>query len=508
MADTLIDTAQMHNGSSPAVEMQTGAIGEPQPCAMTIFGATGDLAHRKLMPALYDLAVKKLLPEQCVIIGYGRRPKDENEFRDELGAKVKEHAQQTWDEELWKSLRERIFYQQGAYDTEESYAALDKRIEELSKAFQLEGNRLYYLATPPAEFAPIIENLGKLHPRDKQKQGWHRLIIEKPFGRDLASAHALNELLGRYFSEKEVFRIDHYLGKETVQNILALRFANVMWEPLWTNHFIDHVQIVVAEEVTVGRRAGYYETSGALRDMVVNHMMQLLALVAMEPPVALDADAIRDEKVKVLRSIRPLSLADVLQNTLRGQYEGYRQEEGVATNSRTETFVALKLHIDNWRWSGVPFYLRHGKGLPKRATEIVVRWKDTPCVLFNDACNRLKSNMLILRIQPNEGFALRNNAKVPGSGMEIRDVRMDFDYSETFGAEPPEAYERLLHDALTGDSTLFTRRDETEVAWSIVDSILEGWKRASLPFTYKPGTWGPDEVDEFLVRDGRRWHQP
>ena len=510
MATILTETGQSLNGQDTQAVRPLVSNTELAPCAITIFGATGDLTHRKLVPAIYDLACKKLLPEHCIIIGYGRRPKDEEDFRNELGAKVKEFAQATWDDGVWSSLRERIFYQQGAYDDPAAYGALESRIGELNKTFQIEGNRLYYLATPPDEFAPIIKNLGQLNQQLQHQggRGWHRLIIEKPFGRDLASAHALNALLAQYFQENEVFRIDHYLGKETVQNILALRFANAIWEPLWNSHYIDHVQIVVAEEVGVGRRAGYYETSGALRDMVVNHMMQLMSLVAMEPPVALDSDAIRDEKVKVLRSIRPLTLDETLQNTLRGQYEGYRHEDGVAPHSQTETYVALKLKVDNWRWSGVPFYLRHGKSLAQRSTEVVVRWKDTPCVLFNDACNRLKSNMLILRIQPNEGYALRNNAKVPGSGMEIRDVRMDFDYSDTFGAEPPEAYERLLHDALIGDGTLFTRRDETEVAWGIADTILEGWTKAPLPFSYKPGSWGPPQADDFMARDGRRWHQP
>ncbi len=335
------------------------------------------------------------------------------------------------------------------------------------------------------------------------------MIVEKPVGFDLESARQLNQLLAKYFNEHEVFRIDHYLGKETVQNILVLRFANAMWEPLWNNRHIDHVQIVVAEEVGVGRRGGYYETSGALRDMVVNHMLQLLSLVAMEPPVALDANAIHDEKVKALRSIRRLDSDGVRENTLRGQYDGYLQEEDVARDSRTETYVAMKLEIDNWRWSGVPFYLRHGKALEKRATEIIIRWKDTPHVLFNKHTNRVKSNMLVLRIQPLEGFAVRVNAKVPGSGTEIRDVRMDFDYADTFEAEPPEAYERLLHDALRGDSTLFTRRDEVEIQWAITDPILESWSHDDAPpFHYEQKTWGPDEANDFMARDGRRWHEP
>jgi glucose-6-phosphate 1-dehydrogenase len=483
---------------------------ETPPCVLTIFGATGDLTKRKLLPALYDMAAQNLLPDAFAIVGYGRRPKDEAELRGELAEGVREFARLDWNEATWDKLAERIFYHQGAYDDPASYEALQNRLIELDGQFGTEGNRIYYIATPPGEFGPIIENLGQ-RPRiapTPEAPGWRRVIVEKPFGRDLRSAHDLNELLGQYFDETEVFRIDHYLGKETVQNILALRFANVIWEPLWNNRHIDHVQIVVAEEVGVGRRGGYYETSGAMRDMVENHMLQLLTLVTMEPPVALDANAIRDEKVKVLRAIRKWEGDAVLENTLRGQYEGYQQEEGVTADSRTETYVALRMFVDNWRWAGVPFYMRHGKHLPQRATEIVIRWKDVPNVLFNQSASPLKSNMLTLRIQPEEGFDLRTNAKVPGSGMEIRGVHMDFDYSKTFGAEPPEAYERLLHDALLGDGTLFTRRDETEVAWDIAGRILDGWENGPAPYSYAPHSWGPEEADAFIARDGRHWRRP
>lgn len=476
---------------------------EVPPCILTIFGATGDLTQRKLIPAIYDLAVEKMLPDNFAVVGYGRRPKDENELRAEFLAGVKEFARLPFDEELWKSLESRIFYQAGAYDQAESFDALRTRLAEVDGKCGTQGNRMYYLATPPGEFAPIIENLG-----EKKTSGFRRVIVEKPFGRNLKTAHDLNEQLGLYFDETDVFRIDHYLGKETVQNILAMRFANVIWEPLWSQRYVDHVQIVVAEEVGVGKRGGYYETSGAMRDMVENHMLQLLTLVAMEPPVALDSNAIRDEKVKVLRAIRAMTPEDVKRDTIRGQYDGYKTEEGVAKDSHVETYVALKLFVDNWRWAGVPFYLRHGKTLQSRATEIVIRFKDTPSVLFNDMGNPLKSNLLTLRIQPNEGHDLRLNAKVPGSGMEIRDVHMDFDYSETFGAEPPEAYERLLHDAMLGDGTLFTRRDEVEVAWNIADQILNAWQSEPAPFEYSKGGWGPDEADDFMARDGRRWHQP
>ncbi|RYG65403.1 glucose-6-phosphate dehydrogenase, partial [bacterium] len=423
------------------------------------------------------------------------------------GDGIKEFARLDWNEEKWNWLCDRIFYQQGAYGEAEAHEALETRLNEVAEKFGIAENRLYYLSTPPEEFSSIIENLGTVK-KANQKEGWRRVIVEKPFGQDLKSARELNELLGNFFTEQEVFRIDHYLGKETVQNILTLRFGNLLWEPLWNNHYIDHVQIVVSEKVDVGQRAGYYETSGALRDMVVNHMFQVMSLVCMEPPVSLAADDIRDEKLKVLRAIKPMDSEGVAQNTIRGQYDGYRQAEGVDPNSKTETYVALKLEVDNWRWSGVPIYLRHGKDLEERVSEVVIRWKDTPSVLFNDGPDKLKSNMLVMRIQPHDGFALRMNAKVPG-GNEIRDVRMNFDYSETFGAEPPEAYERLLHDALIGDSTLFTRRDESETAWGIVDPILEAWKESSeIPASYEPNTWGPKEANEFITRDGRRWHTP
>ena len=475
-------------------------------CVLTIFGATGDLTRRKLLPAIYDLAVQGLLPDEFAVVGFGRRPQDETEFRQSLGAGIKEFARLEWDEAKWNWLCERIFYQQGAYGEGEAHAALEDRLQAVANQIGIGPNRLYYLSTPPEEFAPIIENLGAVKKAHKN-DGWRRVIVEKPFGQDLDSARALNQLLGRFFTEKDVFRIDHYLGKETVQNILTLRFGNVMWEPLWNNHFIDHVQIVVSEKVDVGKRAGYYETSGALRDMVVNHMFQVMSLVCMEPPVSLAADDVRDEKLKVLRAIKPMNAELVNQNTLRGQYSGYKSAEGVAPDSKTETYVALKLEVDNWRWAGVPIYLRHGKALEDRVSEVVIRWKDTPSVLFNEA-EKLKSNLLVMRIQPHDGFAVRMNAKVPGSH-EIRDVSMNFDYSETFGAEPPEAYERLLHDALIGDSTLFTRRDESETAWGIVDPILEAWKAApDAPFEYEANTWGPAEADEFLARDGRRWHKP
>lgn len=479
---------------------------EAPPFVMVIFGATGDLAHRKLLPALYSLAAQHMLPENMVIVGYGRSAHEEKDFREGLAKGAREFGRLDWNAKVWQGLENRIFYHRGRYDREEDFKKLLVRVEELDQQFEVGGGRMFYLATPPGEFSPIIEGLGKLKPRSAENK-W-RLIIEKPFGNDFQSSRALNSLIARYFQEHEIYRIDHYLGKETVQNIMVLRFANAILEPLWNNRYIDHVQIVVAEEVGVGRRGGYYDSSGAVRDMVVNHMLQLLSLVAMEAPVSLDANAIRDEKVKVLRAVHRMNDDEVAQNTLRGQYDGYLQEADVAHDSKTETYVALKLAVDNWRWVGVPFYLRHGKHLKDRATEIVIRWKDVPSVLFNRETNHVKSNMLVLRIQPDEGFALRTNAKVPGSGNEIRDVQMDFDYSDGFGAEPPEAYERLLHDAMRGDSTLFTRRDEAEIEWAIVEPILRAWKRAPAPFIYEQGSWGPDEANDFMAKDTRRWHLP
>jgi glucose-6-phosphate 1-dehydrogenase len=512
MTDSISHTIHVEGATQPVFDVASSnpVSRDVPPCVLTIFGATGDLTRRKLIPAIYNLAALGLLPDEFAIVGYGRSAREEADFRANLRSGVQEFARLPFKPAIWDALENKIFYQRGAYGEAQAHRELDKRLDEVAAQFNAGPNRMYYLATPPEEFDSVIENQGLLKKGTEKSGGWRRLIVEKPFGRDLASAQELNGLLSKYFRENEVFRIDHYLGKETVQNILALRFANAIWEPIWNNHYIDHIQIVVAEEVGVGRRGGYYETNGALRDMVVNHMMQVLCLTCMEAPVALDGNAIRDEKVKVLRAIRPFTPEQVGQNTVRGQYEGYRDEEGVDPASKTETYVALKLMVDNWRWSGVPIYLRHGKAMAKRATEVVVRWKDTPYVLFNNQVNRVKSNMLILRIQPNDGFALRTNSKVPGAGMEIRDVQMDFDYTTSYGGESPEAYERLLQDALLGDGTLFTRRDEAEVAWSIADPILDAWRSRDVgsPFSYPKGTWGPDEAEEFLVRDRRRWHQP
>jgi glucose-6-phosphate 1-dehydrogenase len=490
-----------------------------EPCVLVIFGATGDLTHRKLMPAIYNLAHEGQLPASFAIVGFARRPKTHDQFRTELRDAVAERSRfQPINPAVWEALAQGIFYHQSEFGDDHGYKKLDQLLKKLDGERGTAGNRLFYLAAAPAEFEGIIEQLGAA--QLVQNDGtWQRIIVEKPFGSDLASAQKLNSTLAAVFEERQVFRIDHCLGKETVQNILTLRFANEVFEPLWNQKYVDHVQITVAESLGVEGRGRYYDQAGALRDMVQNHMMQLLSLTAMEPPVTLESDAIHDEKAKVLHGIRPITPEQAPQFTVRGQYsrgsiagqpvDAYRSEKNVAPDSRTETFVALKLYIDNWRWAGVPFYLRHGKRLPKGVAEIAIQFKAPPAVLFAaDCCSPLQPNVLVLRIQPDEGIAIRMNAKVPGTVMNIQPVKMDFRYGGSFGARAPEAYERLLHDAIKGDSTLFTRRDEVERSWQIVDAIIEGWKTAPLPVAYESGTWGPPEADKFIEKDGREWRRP
>src|SRR5579862_9289295 len=494
----------------------------PDPCAVVIFGATGDLTHRKLVPALYNLAHEGQLPQSFAIVGFARRPKTHEQFRAELRESVAQFSRfQPINPAVWDALAQAIFYHQSEFADASGYKKLGEFLQKLDAERGTAGNRLFYLATAPTEFIGIIDQLGanKLAHSDQAGGPSQRIIVEKPFGRSLATAQALNHELADVFGERQIFRIDHYLGKETVQNIVALRFANEIFEPLWNQKYIDHIQITVAESLGVEDRGGYYDKSGALRDMVQNHMMQLLSLVAMEPPTALEAEVIHDEKVKVLRAIRPITPDQVQQFTVRGQYArgsmagkpvpAYREEKNVAPDSRTETFVALKLFIDNWRWAGVPFYLRHGKRLPKGVAEIAIQFKAPPAVLFAAESNApLQPNALVLRIQPDEGIAIRMNAKVPGNALDLQPVKMDFRYGGSFGALSPEAYERLLHDAIIGDSTLFTRRDEVERSWQIMDAIIAGWNAAPPPFPYESGTWGPPEADEFIARDGREWRRP
>ncbi len=503
-------------------------MGSPSACAIVIFGASGDLAHRKLIPAIYDLVREGLLGDRFYVVGFARSPMSDEQYRSDCRAAVAEHGRsKSIDSDIWARVAERTYYFQAEYDAAADYQRLSETLCKLDQRHNVPCNRVFYLATPPAQFQPIIEHLGQTLPRHEQERPcacreenpahWVRLIIEKPFGHDLASARQLNRLVHSHFAEDQVFRIDHYLGKETVQNLMVLRFANSIFEPIWNYKYIDHVQITVSESLGVGGRGGYYDHSGALRDMVQNHLFQLMSLIAMEPPVALDAVSVRDEKVKVYRSIRPIRPGTVDHFTVRGQYgpgehanqrtEGYLKEKGVAPYSRTETFTAMRLFIDNWRWSGMPFYLRTGKFLEQKLSEVVVRFRSPPLTLFQKQCDMpVYPNDLVIRVQPDEGVSLRLNGKVPGSQMNIKSVALDFLYSTTFHKAPPEAYERLIYDAISGDQTLFIREDETEAAWSVVDAIGQGWAQSEhAPHPYAPGSWGPRQANQLIELDGRRW---
>jgi len=514
---------------SPAPENPLRDVGlrlhrTPPPCTLIIFGVTGDLASRKLLPALYNLALRRLLPNGFTVVGYARREKNHELFRQEMHEAVAQFSRTTpLQEAVWKSFAEGLFYQQGNFDDPAGYRKLKEMLEQAERERGTGGNRLFYLATPPAFFPEIISQLGgaglvQAAP-ESERRPWSRIIIEKPFGHDLASAQELNRQVLQVFHEDQVYRIDHYLGKETVQNLLVFRFANGIFEPVWNRRYVDHVQITVAESLGVEGRGDYYETAGVIRDIIQNHMLQLLSLTAMEPPVTAEANAIRDEKVKVLRAIRPIRPDEVGLYTVRGQYgpgvvagervPGYREEPDVAPDSVTETYAALKLYIDSWRWAGVPFYLRSGKRLPKRVTEIAIQFKGVPLMLFaNGAGSDIEPNVLGLNIQPDEGIALRFGAKVPGPAMRIRPVAMDFRYGAAFSDAAPDAYERLLLDCMLGDSTLFTRRDEVEAAWQFITPIIEGWKASQPRFpNYAAGTWGPEESQRFMEQDGRRWRR-
>jgi glucose-6-phosphate 1-dehydrogenase len=493
-----------------------------EPCSIIIFGASGDLTARKLIPAFYHLFKEKQMPAAFRIVGFARREKTDDSWRAELREALGRFSRtQPVDEKVWQEFAGSLSYCRGDLTEPEAYRALKDKLESFGDP-SLRRNLLFYLAISPSQFGLVVEQVhraGLLH-RDGDA-GWQRLVVEKPFGHDLASAHALNGELTRFAHEQQVFRIDHYLGKETVQNILMFRFSNSIFERLWNRESVDHVQITVSEKLGVGGRGGYYEEAGALRDMVQNHLLQVLALVAMEPPVSLEAESIRDEKVKLLKSIRPLGREDVARQVVRGQYfagvvdgqpqPGYRQETKVKPDSNVETYVALKLFIDNWRWSGVPFYLRTGKCLPLGASEVRIQFRPTPHVLFAAACGaRLDPNALTLRLQPNEGIYLRFNGKVPGMSLGVRPVRMHFSYDSEFGAYTPEAYERLLLEAVAGDATLFIRRDEVETAWQIVDSIRKGWEAKALTNRefYAAGTWGPIAAEELLAAGGHAWRDP
>jgi glucose-6-phosphate 1-dehydrogenase len=492
----------------------------PQPCSVVIFGATGDLTHRKLIPALYNLAVDGELPPAVTVVGFARREKSDDEFRRELEEATRKFSRQAVRDEIWKTFAQSIFYHQSDFGDEAGYKSLAERLDKIDQERSTRGNRLFYLAVAPDQFEPILKNLKDAGLNRACEGSWARVIVEKPFGVDLASARELNRVVRNSFAEEQTYRIDHFLGKETAQNILVLRFANAIFEPLWNTRYIDHMQITAAETLGVEGRAGYYEGAGALRDMVQNHLLQLLCLVAMEAPTDLGADSIRDEKVKVVRSLRRMVGKEVAVNGVRGQYAAgaingkpvvaYREEKNVDPKSMTETFVALRLNIDKWRWADVPIYLRVGKRLPKSGTEISVHFKKAPSVLFNKESVALDQNVLVVRIQPDEGISLRMQAKIPGTSLRVEPVKMDFHYGTSFGKASPEAYERLLLDAMSGDATLFARRDEVEEAWSFIDPIENAWhaeKDAPGLFFYPAGSWGPEEADELLARDGRAWRR-
>ena len=490
-----------------------------EPCAVVLFGVTGDLAHRKLVPALFQLARGGALPSECAIVGFGRKPLTDEAMRADFEKPLAKGAGADF-RDLWSQFAHRLFYCEGNFDAA-SFRKLKDTLDRIDKTHGTAGNRVYYLAVAPSFFKQIISGLGEaglIYPPQQEKP-WSRVVIEKPFGTDLASARDLNKSVSAVLDESQIYRIDHYLGKETVQNILALRFGNSIFEPIWNRRHIHSVQLTVAEEVGMeGGRGGYYDTAGTIRDMVQNHMMQLLCLVAMEPPVDLSADAVRNEKVKVLQALPRWQAADVFRNVVRAQYEkgsiqvaeaiGYLEEKDVPPDSKTDTYLAIRLELNTWRWAGVPFFFRTGKRLPKRATEIAIQFHRPPTELFeSDAEGLSAANQLVLRIQPNEGASLTFEAKVPGSRRRLQEVRMDFRYGTAFSVAPPEAYERLLLDAMLGDPTLYTRTDEVENAWRFITTILEAWKRpdAPPPVSYVAGSWGPEAADKLIAADGARW---
>ena len=502
--------------------VRSGSVygGVAEPCTVVLFGASGDLAKRKVIPAMYDLAIHNGLGPRYAILGFARTAMSEDAFRAAL-ADAAESISEVGpiEPKQWDEFASNLYYCPGDYADPAAYAKLAKRLDELDSSKNIGGNRLFYLSTPPEVYPDIVEHLGRAGlARPSSPNSWVRIIIEKPFGRDLASAKALNQIVLNVFDEKQVYRIDHYLGKDTVQNLLVLRFGNGIFEPLWNRNYVDQVQITASETLGVERRGGFYETAGALRDMIQSHVLQLTSLVAVEPPASFDANAVRNEKLKVLQAIRPFDLGMVAQAVVRGQYapgklddkpvSGYREEPNVKPASKTETFVAAKLLIDNWRWAGVPFYLRTGKRLAKRSTEIMIQFRRAPHIVFRE--KEIEPNRLILNIQPNEGISVSFGAKRPGTEMSIGNVTMNFCYRDSFGDASRSAYATLLNDCVRGDATLFDRGDSVEAAWCLVDPILDVWsaaKSAAVP-QYASGSWGPRESDLLLERDSRQWYNP
>ena len=517
MSEPLAETVGQEEGTTPARQ--------GDPCVLVIFGASGDLTRRLLVPSLYNLAHDKLLTENFAVVGVARNESSHEEFRQAMHKAIHESNRVGHvDPAIWDSLEQRLYYVTAPFQDPSGYPKVAEVLKQCDMQWGTKGNYLFYLATPPTFFGEIVQLLGQAdlaQEREEEGRGWRRVIIEKPFGRDLNSARALNQTVLNIFQEHQVYRIDHYLGKETVQNMLVFRFANGMLEPLWNQHYIDHVQITVAETVGVEGRGDYYDTAGLLRDMMQNHMFQLLALVAMEPPYSFAAEAVRDEKAKVLHAVRPMTYEEVLTNTIRGQYGpgmvdgnslvGYRQEPRVPPTSNTETYAAVKLFIENWRWASVPFYLRSGKAMPKRLTEVAIQFRQAPHMLFqHTGAMQFQANRLILHIQPQEGISWALEAKVPGPAVRLKTVSMDFNYNDFFGAEPSTGYETLLYDAMIGDATLFQRDDIVEAAWNIAMPILDVWQ--ALPARDFPNyparqSWGPETAEALIHRDGREWRK-
>jgi glucose-6-phosphate 1-dehydrogenase len=491
----------------------------PDPCAMVIFGASGDLTKRKLMPALYRLAAEHLVPDGFSVVGFSRTEMTDEQFRENMREAVQEFGGSV-DPNVWQWFSQGLFYLPAHVSNPGDYHRLNELLGRIDRDRGTDGNRIFYLAVPPSSVTGIVDNLHDSG-LAKPPKGWTRIIVEKPFGTDLESARALNADLSRVFDEDQIYRIDHYLGKETVQNLIVFRFANGIFEPIWNRRYVAHVQITAAESVGVENRASYYEEAGALRDMIQNHMLQLMSLVAMEPPVAWAGDSVREEKTKVLRALRPIPLDRLDDYLVRAQYgpgivngttvPGYRSEPGVSPQSRTETYVAMKLFIENWRWAGIPFYIRTGKRLPRRATEVAIQFRQPPLLLFEGPpAAQIEPNQLIVRIQPDEGISLKFAAKRPGPSMYITDVHMDFKYSSAFGTQTADAYQRLLQDCMLGDATLFARRDAVEISWALVTPILKAWEQdhiSPIP-TYPAGSWGPPEADRLIAGECCGWREP